>query len=760
MDQQTRQPRDRRPAERPTLPGGRERLRRNGLIAALAVVIVGVCVAAALNASGLALAVDQKTRNYVNDVALGLARDIDARLGHLSQDLELLADSMARLEAPWDQLDDLAREAEQLGFSRLVAAGPDGRALLSDGAQANLAEDAAFQQALSGEPGVSLASGQRLLYAVPIRREGRVAGVLAGLRAKENMQSLIQQEAFEGNALSCIIDPTGKVIISPTDLNLFLQLDDLFLAEQDARLLADIERMQRDMLQRRDGDIVFTAADGTQVIMVYNALDAYGWVLLTLVPTNIISAQTDAYIFRNFVILGAMILILLAALVLMRYIDWQDHRRILRVAFVDPVTGGMNNARFQQACAQLVGRARPGSYTVVSLNLVNFKLINEAFGSQRGDQTLRHILRVLEQGVGPEELAARGSGDQFFLCLREREPEAVQRRLDELVRRVNAFNDGRQTPYFLNLRQGAYRVDDPSVSVTLLQDRANLACKSAPARQGRCVFYDAMQVERMQREKTLLDLMEGSLTNGDFQVYLQPKVRASDGGVGGAEALIRWQHPQRGIIYPSDFIPLFERTGEIRKLDLYVFERVCALLARWRDAGQAVYPISVNLSRQHFADPDFLAPFERIAQRYAIEPHWLEIELTESIIFHDEQMGDVQRAIERMHRAGFLCSLDDFGAGYSSLGLLKNFDVDTIKLDRCFFLQERDDRGRAVVAAILELARQLGVKTVAEGVEYPAQVAMLREAHCDLIQGYVYAKPMPAAAFEAWARQRDPADGA
>lgn len=746
-----RKPRARRRADGIKLPDV-EGQRHGGVIAALAVLIAGVCIAAVFNAGGLARAADQRIRDYVSDVASQVARDIDARLDHVSQDLEMLADSVAEFEA--EQLQDfLAHKAELLEFTALGVADLSGGVRYTDGSADDIGGAEAFEQALSGQDGVSVLSGQSILYTAPVIREGRVAGVLAGLRAKANMQALIQLDSFGGSGLSCIVDPSGRVIVSPTDLTLFLQLDDIFQTDQDPQLAKDIARMQADMLQGRDGDIAFNAVDGSQVFMAYNALDASGWVLLTLVPANILSAQTDAYIFWSFVILAVMMAFFFAALSLMRYIDWKDRRRLAQVAYVDAVTGGMNVRWFRRACAQLIGGAPAGSYTLVSLNLEHFKLINEGFGSREGDRTLRHMMRTLQLSLGPQELAARGSGDQFYLLLREREPEAVQARLGEMVRGINAFNDARETSYYLTLRQGAYRVEDPHLSVTLMQDRANLACKSAKG--GACVFYDAQMIERLLREKDLIDLMEGSLGNGDFQVYLQPKVRPADGRVGGAEALIRWQHPQRGFIPPSDFIPLFERTGAIRKLDLYVFDQVCALLTRWREQGRPLYPISVNLSRQHFRDENFLEPFERIAQGYAIDPGLLEIELTESIVFQDEQMGDVQQAIERMHRAGLRCSLDDFGSGYSSLGLLKNFNVDVIKLDRCFFLQERDQRGREVVAAILNLAHKLGVETVAEGVEYPSQVDFLRQAQCDLIQGYVYAKPMPFDAFEAWARERE-----
>lgn len=233
-------------------------------------------------------------------------------------------------------------------------------------------------------------------------------------------------------------------------------------------------------------------------------------------------------------------------------------------------------------------------------------------------------------------------------------------------------------------------------------------------------------------------------------MYLQPKILLEGEKIGGAEALIRWCHPQWGMIYPSDFIPVFEQSGKICRLDLYVFEEVCALLARWNADGKMLLPISVNLSRQHFKEANFLQEFADIAKRYGIPAGTIELELTESVFFEDQMLEVVKGGISQMHELGFLCSLDDFGAGFSSLGLLKEFDVDTVKLDRRFFKNIEEKKAQEVVICIVELAKRLGIHTVAEGIETKEQLKFLREAGCDLLQGYLYAKPMPIQEFEVW----------
>lgn len=280
--------------------------------------------------------------------------------------------------------------------------------------------------------------------------------------------------------------------------------------------------------------------------------------------------------------------------------------------------------------------------------------------------------------------------------------------------------------------------------------RANRAMLRACGCRARRDATDSAALDRLRREKELAELLDGSLANGDFTVLLQPKVRLADGAVAGAEALARWLHPREGAIYPSEFVPVLERSGAVRALDLYVFERVCERQARWLREGREPVPVSVNLSRRHFEDPCFLARFADTADRLGVPRGLLEMEVTESIFLDDEAIDNVKRAVRDIRAAGFSCSLDDFGSGYSSLGLLKEFDVSTLKLDRRFF---RDDtpRARDVVEAIVRLAAKLGLDTVAEGIEDERQLAFLRSVGCSLVQGYVYTEPLPFDEFERWA---------
>lgn len=233
-------------------------------------------------------------------------------------------------------------------------------------------------------------------------------------------------------------------------------------------------------------------------------------------------------------------------------------------------------------------------------------------------------------------------------------------------------------------------------------------------------------------------------------MYLQPKVDIDNNTIGGAEALVRWHIPGRGMIFPSDFIPLFEKNEKIITLDLYIFEEVCIFLKDWISQNQKPFPISVNVSRVHFRDKNFLDKFYSIKQKYSIPDNLIELELTESILFDYQEIDIIQKTINQIHDYGFLCSLDDFGSGFSSLGLLKDFSVDGLKMDKIFFDDITSKKSKCIISTLIELAKNLNIYVVAEGIETIEQLDFLKSIKCDMVQGYIYSKPLPVNEFIDW----------
>lgn len=699
------------------------------------------------NASELRHVLLESTVLYVEDVAYQQASGITARFEADSQTLEQIADQISYLEE--DQLEAYLMEKKaEIGFDQLLVWSR--QELSGMNFEGNKDVHNSMQAVLEGDISVFYGEKQQAYFAVPVYgQEDKIDSVLVGVREKSSMQSMIQPKSFSGEGLSCIVNPYGEVVLSPKELKPFLQLDDIFSEGADSQTVEKIQQMEQDMPQNQSGAFAFTAVDGTELILSYQPIQVNDWILLTLVPAELIAESADAYTVRTFLII-ALIVAVSAWLLAMIIMAFRRNRKQLEEnAYTDPLTGGMNLTAFREKCRQLLEQNPPGSYTVILLNMRGFKMVNEFFGTSVGDDLLRYVSHILRRSVFSQELTARGEADNFFLCLRESRQEATRRRLKGILEELSHFENLPDRHYPLDFRLGAYLVEDPSVDITIIQDRVRIA--SQQQRQSeKCTFFTQELTDALKREQKLMGRFEQALENGEFQVYLQPKVRLRDGRIGGAEALVRWIEPGGKMISPGEFIPVFERNGSICKLDLYMFRQVCRLMRRWMEEGRPIIPVSVNLSRMHFRDPDFLQPYAGLKEEYGIPDGLLELEVTESIFFDDAQIQLVKQSIGRVHACGLKCSLDDFGMGFSSLGLLKEFDVDAIKMDRRFFDDMDSEKSWKVIESFMELPGKLGITAVAEGIETEHQLELLRRTDCDMVQGYVFSKPLSVEEFEQW----------
>ena len=301
------------------------------------------------------------------------------------------------------------------------------------------------------------------------------------------------------------------------------------------------------------------------------------------------------------------------------------------------------------------------------------------------------------------------------------------------------------------LHVGVYGTDTAGsgeLSFMDMLNRANIALRVAKeGRSDTCVFYSEDMRGLALRQLDIESRMENALRGSQFKLYFQPKVDIQNGNcVHGAEVLARWLDGDR-LVPPCDFIPLFERNGFIVQLDRYMFSQACAWLQQRIRSGKEPLNIAVNVSRLSIMQDDFLQYYSNIKERYAIPDDLLELECTESLALFDERFREL---VLELQKRGFRCSLDDFGAGFSSLNVLKELPIDVLKLDMLFLRKSQDlKRERIVVSNVIAMAQQLSIRTVAEGVESAEQVEFLRAKGCNLVQGYVFARPMPEADFEA-----------
>lgn len=445
----------------------------------------------------------------------------------------------------------------------------------------------------------------------------------------------------------------------------------------------------------------------------------------------------------------------LAGRILTSYILQLRSQRFTRILLDhDILTEAWNYNRFlAEGMNRLKNSAR--LQAVVTMDIKNFKIINADYSYEKGNEILVHISSLLTRFMGGEECFARIEADKFIMLLEYQTIDGLQRRLDQLIRRVEEIPQEKNLDFGISCMMGICLVEPGDIDMSVLADHANMARKALKDfHRSTYQFYNRKDEQRFIREREMTVRMKRALENEEFVVYYQPKVDLVGKACIGFEALVRWKTADGQLIPPFDFIPLFEKNGFIVELDRYVFAHVCALIRSWLDKGRTPYPIAVNMSRVHINQPEFLEKLDNISKEYGVPSQYLELEITESAFLHNpEVILDVAR---RIKERGFILSMDDFGTGYSSLSLLKDLPVDIIKLDREFFQKLSSDREKIIIANVIHMARQLDIQVISEGIETEEHEEFLKEIGCKLAQGYRYGKPAPMETYEQflWMKER------
>lgn len=411
----------------------------------------------------------------------------------------------------------------------------------------------------------------------------------------------------------------------------------------------------------------------------------------------------------------------------------------------DALTGLPTLHKFRKDARYIVGH-RSSPCAIIYLDITKFKYLNNTLGYEVGDKILCDFASIISEGNIHKEGIARISDDNFVICL----PYSDEKEIIDFIGAINdKFNQVQRSKYpgtkFI-VASGIALVD-PKEDITVAIDNANIARKTIKnASKSAYCFFDINMQLNLKREAEINNTMEQALKDREFVVYLQPKVNLDDNSLVGAEALVRWV--RNGIIImPGDFIPIFENNGFVVNLDFYIYEEVCKIIKGWIDEGKKPIPISVNVSRVHLHDDRFVEDIKKLVDSYGIPYGLLEMELTESIFLNNTEAAI--SAMKELRRLGFGVSIDDFGAGYSSLNLLKDMATDVIKLDKEFFGHENMQREeQIIVSSIISMAKQLNMKVLSEGVETQNQSDFLKSVLCDMAQGYLYSKPIPVSEFE------------
>ena len=409
---------------------------------------------------------------------------------------------------------------------------------------------------------------------------------------------------------------------------------------------------------------------------------------------------------------------------------------------IDAATGLLSKEAFFDEAAAYLRHSGARDVSIVCFDVDHFKLFNDLHGLDCGDELLRYLGRALALRFSPDgaQPLARLAADTFALCATGVQPACIERNLIDISSECPNGIDA-------IVRAGVYRIEDPASPVSIMCDRAVIALRTVKGSYfDRVALYDPGMREALVLEREVVAGIESALREDRIELFLQPKCNIRTGKIVGAEALARWRHPERGIVAPGEFIPLIERNGLVCSLDLRVWEKTAAWIRGLIDEGVQPVPVSVNVSRADIYLVDVAAELHALVERYGIDPSLIEVEITESA--YSERPDRIVAAFDALAERGFTVLMDDFGSGYSSLNMLKDINVDVLKIDMRFL--DRDDRrSKDIMESVIRMARWLDLPVIAEGVETREQVNFLLDVGCSYAQGYYYARPMEAAAFEA-----------
>ena len=577
-------------------------------------------------------------------------------------------------------------------------------------------------------------------YAVPVYRNGEIIGALVATEAADSLREMLNGETiFAGNGYIRLVDSQGNYVLPYEEDSVFS--GDYFSAEEKERIEETLQ----------EGGNCFTSVryNGNLFRIYIAATDIRDWNLFGIESVNEVNRFTSQMILITRIAFS----LVLAVVILLVFYGYRalkkKNRELIRYAYYDPLTGAYNSEKFQQELTEVMKGQE--AWALAGMNIRQFKFINEIFGRNQADSLLCHVKEVMENNMEEEEYFCSNSADMFLMLLKTSDKKIIQERIRKIMGDISAFSANWRRNYEIQMYCGISLIPAgwKKDTATMQTTHTMFALEKARTLPRNSIwFYDL----ELHQEEILQNYVEShmnqALEAGEFKMYLQPKFELKTGKLVGAETLVRWIPEDGKVIYPGQFIPIFERNGFCAALDMYMTEQVCRQLRRWRDENGQVVPVSVNQSKILFYEADYVERMEKLIKKYQVPAEWITLEILEGLAM--ENIDKLNQVILRLKKIGFRISMDDFGSGYSSLNILGNLRIDELKLDKGFFKElEGADRRRQtiIIEHIIEISKSLKISTVAEGIETEGDQQMVRDLDCDYGQGYYYCRPVPVEEF-------------
>lgn len=620
----------------------------------------------------------------------------------------------------------------------------EGHAVYGSGEEASIAGRQYFLLALQGKANISERIISRLngedifVISVPLNHEGEIIGTIQKQYMAKEMYDICSASLFSQQGSMYIINSEGYILINSeyeeqynkesSNYYRMLFLDNPKVAK---KLEMDIETKQEGFFEAQIGkERVFSAYTPIEEI--------HDWYLITSINTNAVMPNAVIVIKIFYGILFAVILFAVAMMMYLLLLKRKQSEELEKIAFVDEVTAGDTYTKFMINVQELFEQNPKGQFSMLVFDIDNFKYINAFYGFDKGDEILKCVYKLYRENMGKRECLARITADHFVAVLQD----VSEDRLREIF--CAEKNISGVKVYF---SAGLYPIKDIKEGLGLMMDKANLASRRTKGRRHKGVgVYSTEYDKELAKNERIKREVEQAVSQGEIIPFFQPKVDIHTGKLAGAEALARWITSTGKLIPPDEFIPACEHTGTIDKIDWAIFDATLAFIKRSMEMGIQCVPISVNFSRTHLFDIGFSENLRQKMMQQGVPAKLIEVELTETIIFDNAE--NINRFIEELHEIGVKVSMDDFGSGYSSLHMLKDVNIDVLKIDRGFLKGTTNSKKQqAIFEAIAQMANKLELEVVVEGVETTENVELMKKVKYNVAQGYFYSRPVDAERF-------------
>lgn len=630
-------------------------------------------------------------------------------------------------------------------FYKVAIADLEGNAYFLDGTVEDISDEKFFKDTIENGRTMSdtiVDDSNELMniYSIRVDKNEEAVGVIYAFDYADEIinEMKISNSVLDGKGL--IMDKDGIVQIDTLFMEQFIAGSSVYSYFKEEGM-DDIPDKIKDAISIHSQDCIKASSDDIDYIIYGEPLEINDWYLISILTPDDVSESRIKTLFGSNLFIAGLLVVYLITIIVIIVIQEMNKRNIERIAYIDELTGGKSFTKFKLEAEKLV-KSSSEQYAIVDIDVDRFKFINDIFGYEEGNNVIRFIWKEIDKMMEKGETFAHYSADQFVLLLKIKDMDSLTERLEDLALRTSGRKMSKEKNYDIVLSMGIYKINKDNSRIDTAIDRATLTKKSIKGKHHKLyAIYDEKMRQKILRDQEIENMMENALNKEEFKVFYQPKYDSISCELTGAEALVRWYNEKEGMIYPNEFIPVFENNGFITELDKYMFEHVCADIKKWLEEGYDVVPVSVNLSQLQLYNTNFIQEYKDIVEKYEIPPEYVQLELTETTLF--SKVATLNSIIDNLHSIGFKILMDDFGTGYSSLNMLKNVKVDILKLDKSFVDDIGESKGNVVVSTIVSLGQLLDMKIIAEGVETKEQFEFLRDIFCDEIQGYYFSKPIP-----------------